>query len=83
MKINLRLQYEIGDAKEVTCSAADLVAFEEKFNRSVAKLESEFRLTDLLWLAWKSETRTKATTKDFEKWLDEVDNINVSEQDPK
>lgn len=83
MKINLRLQYESGEAKEVTCSAADLVAFEDKFDRSVAKLEAEFRLTDLLWLAWKSETRRKATTKDFEKWLDEIDSINVSEEDPK
>jgi hypothetical protein len=83
MRINLRLQYDKGEAKEIVCSAADLVAFEEKFNRSVAKLETEFRLTDLLWLAWKSETRTKAVTKDFEVWLDEVDSIIVSDQDPK
>jgi hypothetical protein len=72
MKINLRVEYITGEPKEVTCSAKDLVAFEEKFSRSVAKLESEFRLTDLLFLAWHSEKRTNATKKDFDSWLDEV-----------
>jgi hypothetical protein len=83
MKINLRIEFAAGENKEIVCSAKDLVAFEDKYNRSVAKLEQEFRLTDLLWLAWHSENRRKETTKDFDKWLDEVDSIVVSDQDPK
>jgi hypothetical protein len=83
MKLNLRLSYENGQAKEIVCSAKDLVAFEDKYNRSVAKFETEFRLTDLLWLAWQSEHRRKETTKQFESWLDEVDSIEVSENSPK
>ena len=83
MKINLRVEYITGEPKEITCSAKDLVAFEDKFDRSVAKLEAEFRLTDLLFLAWHSEKRTNATKKDFDSWLDEVDTIGVSETDPK
>jgi hypothetical protein len=83
MKINLRIEFVSGEPKELVCSARDLVAFEEKFNRSVAKLESEFRLTDLLFLAWHSEKRTNSTKKEFEPWLDEVESINVSDIDPK
>ena len=77
------MSYQDGNSKEVICSARDLVAFEEKYSRSVAKLESEFKLTDLLFLAWHSEKRTNSIKKEFDSWLDEIDEIGVSETDPK
>lgn len=83
MKINLRVEFNSGESKEVTCSAKDLVAFEDKYNRSVAKLETEFRLTDLLWLAWHSEKRTAATKKDFDNWLDDIESVTSGDTDPK
>ena len=83
MRINLRVELTDGNKKEVTCSAKDLVAFEEKYSRSVARFEQEMRLTDLLWLAWHSENRTKATGKDFDSWLDDVESIGQSDEDPK
>lgn len=83
MRINLRVEYIDGNTKDVTCSAKDLVAFEEKYSRSVARFEQEMRLTDLLWLAWHAENRTKATGKDFDSWLDDVESIEPSDEDPK
>jgi hypothetical protein len=83
LKINLRLTYENKEPKEIVCSASDLVAFEEKYNRSVAKLEAEFRLTDLFFLAWHSETRTNATKKDFNSWLETVEVVEASDVSPK
>lgn len=83
MKINLRLTYVDKEPKDIVCSARDLVAFEEKYNRSVAKLESEFRLTDLFYLSWHSESRTGATKKSFEDWLDTVEKVEASDTDPK
>lgn len=83
MKINLRVEFANGESKEVTCSAKDLVAFEDKFNRSVAKLETEFKFTDLVWLAWQSESRRKETKKSFDEWLDEIDSVVPSDIDPK
>jgi hypothetical protein len=83
MKINLRLTYDGKEPKEITCSAADLVAFEDKYNRSVAKLETEFKITDLLFLSWHSEFRTKATKKEFNEWLEEVEGVEASETPPK
>lgn len=83
MKINLRLTYEGKEPKEIVCSARDLVAFEEKYDRSVSKLETEFRLTDLFYLSWHSESRTNSTKKSFEDWLDTVSNVEASELDPK
>lgn len=83
MRISLRVEYTDGTEKDVMCSAKDLVAFEEKFSRSVARFEQEMRLTDLLFLAWHSENRTKATAKDFDSWLDDVESIAASDDDPK
>jgi hypothetical protein len=83
MRINLRVEYITGDPKEITCSAKDLVAFEDKYNRSVVALEKEMRLTDLFWLAWHSESRTGSTKKDFDNWLDDIEGVTASEIDPK
>jgi hypothetical protein len=83
MRISLRVEFVDGIEKDVVCSAKDLVAFEEKFSRSVARFEQEMRLTDLLFLAWHSENRTKATTKDFDSWLDDVESITASDEAPK
>jgi hypothetical protein len=83
MKINLRIEFVSGEEKEIVCSASDMVRFETKFDQSVAVLESNPKLTHLLFLAWASETRTKGTSKDFDVWIDDVANVKASEQDPK
>jgi hypothetical protein len=83
MRVNLRIEYTDKTEQDVVCSAKDLVAFEDKYQRSVARLEHEMRLTDLLFLAWHSLYRQKLTPKDFESWLDDVESIVPSDDDPK
>lgn len=83
MKLNLRIEYISTGAKEVTCTASDLVAFESKFNLSVTKLGEETKLTHLLFLAWSSEKRTKATALEFEPWVETVATVGSSDLDPK
>lgn len=83
MRITLRVEYLNNKKVDVVCSAKDLVAFEEKYQRSVARLDTEMRLTDLLWLAWHSQFRQKQTDKDFDLWLDDVESIAPSDDDPK
>lgn len=83
MKINLRIEFVSGEEKEISCSAADIVKFETKFDLSVAVLESNVKLTHLLFLAWSSEVRSKSTTKEFDVWVDDVASIKASETDPK
>jgi hypothetical protein len=83
MKINLQLTFEDGQAKDITCNAADMVAFEEKFNVSIAELANSPRMSHMLYLAWHSESRTKSTTESFEKWLETVDGVGGGDADPK
>ena len=70
--INLQVTYI--DEKTVECSAiaADLIAFEARFDLSVARLGDEVRLTHMFFLAWHALKRTGQTTDDFEKWVESV-----------
>lgn len=83
MKINLQITFETGEVKEVTCNAADMVAFEEKFNISVSAMSAEPRMGYMLYLAWHSEKRTKGTELSYEKWLETVDMVGAGSADPK
>jgi len=83
MKINLRIELNSGESKEVICSAADLVRFEQHFNMSVAVLDAEMKFTHLMYLAWSSEFRRKETAKEFDVWIDDIASVEASTADPK
>jgi hypothetical protein len=83
MKINLRIEFVTGESKEVSCVAPDLVKFEEKYDMSIAVLETQMRFTHLMYLAWASESRRKETIKEFDAWCEDVSAVEASEIDPK
>jgi predicted 2-oxoglutarate/Fe(II)-dependent dioxygenase YbiX len=80
MKMNLRVTYSSGKTEEVAASAADLVAFESEFSRSVAKFEVEFRYTDICWLSWHSLNRRKKIAKTFDEWIVDVDSVELGNE---
>lgn len=78
MKIQLKVVYSDGAEKQVSAVFADFVAFERTWQRSVMRMEQEMRLTDLAWLAWHAEKRTKATQKVFDPdWIQSVDTLET------
>tara|TARA_R110000822_G_scaffold307327_1_gene434310 strand:- start:5416 stop:5667 length:252 start_codon:yes stop_codon:yes gene_type:complete len=83
MKINLQITYDGGVAKEITANAADMVAFETKFNIPVSNLSSDPRMSYLFFLGYSAEKRTGATKETFEKWLETVELVGAGETDPK
>lgn len=70
--IDLRILFLDGTEDVVTALAADLIAFEAKFDMSVARLEKDVRLTHLFFLAWHALKRQGKTKEEFEKWAEEV-----------
>ena len=80
MKIALSLTSAL-DGKQRTIMAAfpDFIAFENKYNRSVAKFEAELTLTDLAYLGWHAEKRLKKTGLDFESWCDEIESLSLGD----
>ena len=79
MNFNLEIKYLDGSTRTVTGMAADFVAFESKFDLSMARLESEIRLTHLFFLGWHVEKRNGDTKLDFEKWLETVEMVQPAD----
>lgn len=77
MNFNLLIKFNDGTEKTVTANPADIVAFESHFNLSVAKLQSEIRLTHVFYLGWHVEKRTKETALDFEAWLETISIVEM------
>lgn len=83
MKIALSVEFIDGSKSDVDAVFADFVAFERTWQRSVAKFETEIRLTDLAWLAWHSEKRTKKTSLPFDPdWINTVVTVEIREDEP-
>lgn len=83
MRINLHIQFEDGTEKDITANAADLVAFEDKYDISASKLGQDPKIGHLLFLAWHADHRSGGTEKEFKLWLEDVAQVGDSEQDPK
>ena len=81
MKLALEVTTTHDKKKRVIVAAfPDFIAFENRFNRSVAKFETELTLTDLAFLAWNSDYRAKKTGLDFETWCDEIETLELADQ---
>lgn len=83
MRLNLHIDYAGGVGREIVANAADLVAFESKFDVSVAALGDSPKLSYLFFIAYSAEKRGGQTTETFEKWLESVELVRTSDTDPK
>ena len=77
--IALTIIFADGTEKTVTAVAADLVAFEERFDMSIAQLEKNVRMTHLFFLGWNAMRRTGETKDDFDKWIEGVGMVSLGE----
>jgi hypothetical protein len=77
--IALTIIFADGTEKTVTAVAADLVAFEERFDMSIAQLEKNVRMTHLFFLGWNAMRRTGETKDEFDKWIEGVGMVSFGE----
>ena len=77
--INLLVKFISGESREVTAVVSDLIAFEDKFDKSVADFAKGVRLSWLVYIAFHAEFRTKVTTLDYETYAESIEAIEVPE----
>jgi hypothetical protein len=77
--IVLKIDFIDGTSKNVSTVAADLIAFEERFDMSIAGLQNSIRMTHLFFIAWHVSKRTGETKDEFEKWVESVNMVSVGE----
>ena len=76
----LTVSFADGTEKTVTAVAADLIAFEQHFDKSVAILQSDYRLTYLFYICWHVLKRTGETKQEFDDWIGTVQGIEAAEE---
>lgn len=81
MRINFQVRHVDGSAVEAVASIVDQVAFEREHDKSIATISTDFRLTDVCWLAWHSLHRAGKTTESFDAWLERVDEVVIGESE--
>jgi hypothetical protein len=79
--LNLQIQFIDGTTQDVSTTAADYIKFETHFDKSIAALGNDVRLTYMFFLAWSASKRTAKTELEFEDWSETVS--MVGESDPK
>jgi hypothetical protein len=77
--INLLITFVDGTSREVTAIVSDLMAFEDKFDKSVSDFAKGVRLSWLVFIAWKAETRVKATALEFDAYADTISAVEAPE----
>jgi hypothetical protein len=68
--IALTVSFEDGTNTTVTTTAADLIAFEQHFDKSVSILQNDYRLTYLFFICWHVLKRTNGDTNSRVRQLD-------------
>jgi hypothetical protein len=72
MKMNAKVEYADGSVADVVISAPDFVAFETKYDRSVARFATEIKFTRL---------HRDKKAGEFEPWLETIDGVNLEESE--
>lgn len=81
MRFALEVTHSDGRVESCIAEYPDLCAFEEQFDRSVLKLNSELRLTDLGFLAWHSLKRQNKHALSFADWNLTVVQVRATDED--
>lgn len=76
MDVQFKVKPRGGDAKTITASLVDVIAWEEKYQRPSSSLsEDQAFARDYVWLAWHAEHRTGGTQLDFMEWVATLEEI--------
>ena len=75
MLITLNIKYTSGLEEKCVAALPDFIAFEQEFDRSIAKFEQEMRLTDFAWLGWHTQVRAKKTVAPFDEWINDIESL--------
>lgn len=81
MRVALHIEYADGSAVDAVAIAADLMAFEEHFDKPFSVFASDLRLTYLIWLAWHVVKRIGKTNDEFDKWAENVAGVRIGDAD--
>jgi hypothetical protein len=83
MKLTIEVSYRTPAAElvkdTVTTTIATVAAWERKTKRRVSDLQGGIGIDDLMFMAWHVLNTQKREPRDYDAWLESVDDFNVLE----
>lgn len=83
MKLTIKVSYRTPAAEQVTdtvtTTIATVAAWERKFKRRVSDLQGGIGVDDLMFMAWHQLTVHKREGRDYDSWLNSVEEFDVLE----
>ena len=83
MKLTIKVSFKTPAAEVVTetveTSIATVAAWERKFKRRVSDLQAGIGVDDIMFMTWHRLTATKRESREYDAWLDSVENFDVLE----
>lgn len=87
MKLTIEIKLESGESLTAVVIPADIIAWEnypKRNSRKMSELSAGIALGDLAFLAWASLKRKQSVSLDFDSWINEIAEIEVTDAtDPK
>lgn len=86
MKLTLQVAYLQPDGKQVEetieTTIATVAAWERKMRKKITDLQGGIGVDDLMFMAWHRLTALKKENRDYDAWLDTVQNYEVPDAEP-
>jgi hypothetical protein len=81
MKLKLQVAYLQPDGQQVEetieTTIATVAAWERKFRKKITDIQGGIGIDDLMFMAWHRLTATKKENRDYDTWLESVQNYQV------
>ena len=86
MQLTIKVDYRHPSGQKTTEHAAitlaDYAAWERRTGKVVQTLQTGMGINDLLYLAWHRLTKAKKENRDYETWIESVEQIEVEGLEP-
>ena len=83
MRLTIEVSFKTPAAESVketvTTTIATVAAWERKFKRRVSDLQGGIGVDDLMFMTWHQLTVTKRESREYDAWLNSVEDFNVVE----
>lgn len=83
MKLTIQVSFKTPAGQQVdetvTTSIATAAAWERKFKRRASDLQGGIGIDDLMYMAWHALQAQKREGRDYDTWLQSVDDFSVVE----
>lgn len=83
MKLELKITTTDNQVFEVVCGVADFIAWERQSKLKTSDLANGIGVEDMAYLAYSAIKRSGEKVKPFDGWINEIDEIEAIETDPK